>query len=148
MRRTASFVLLCFLAGVPALASAGLFGSREPWAELDASTAQAADTVPLTVLAVDHKSLSVPKSKLTLVPGPHGFTVASSKASASGTVAVTYKLEAAACTRYRVAGRPDATDATRLEIVVVAQEPIAGCHAPEGMAAQVDGAAQLNGTGR
>jgi hypothetical protein len=137
MRRTATSILLCFLVGVPALASAGLFGGREPWAEFDASSAAAGDTVPLTVLAVDRKALSMPKSKLTLTPGPHGLTVASAKASASGTVAVPFKIEAVACMRYRVAGRPDASDTTHLDIVVVAQEPIAGCTPPANPATAV-----------
>ena len=127
MRR--SLVLLSVLL-LPLTASAGLFGggAKAPWSEVD-GTGAPADAVAVTVLAVDKKPLSMPKAKLTLAPGAHGLTVASTKSSANGTVAVPYVLEAAACTRYRIAGRRIEGDDTRMEIVV-AQEPIAGCVDP------------------
>jgi hypothetical protein len=130
MRRTC----LVLLALLPLTATARMpWGDKAPWAEVDgsavAATAADPDAVALAVIAVDRKPLERPKEKLTLVPGPQRLTVASTRRSATGTVAVPYTFVAEACMRYHLAGKQPVND-TRLDVSVISAERIADCRAP------------------
>jgi hypothetical protein len=133
MRRS----VLLLLALLPLTATARMpWGDKAPWSEVDGTAvagATDADAVELTVLVVNKKPLSVPKAKVTLVPGPQRLTIASARKSSNGNVAVPYTFVAEPCIRYRLAGRQSPND-SRLEIVVAAQEPITDCRAPAAVA--------------
>jgi hypothetical protein len=115
------------------------WNNKDAWSEVDGSPVKSApaDTVGVTVLSIDRKSLSNPREQVKLDPGKRALLLAGTRASSEGTVAVPYRFDAAPCVRYRLAGRQASPGDARLDIVVVAQEAIAGCIAPAGTAVVV-----------
>ena len=125
------------------------WSNKDAWSEVDGSPVASApaDTVGVTVLSIDRKSLPSPRVQIRVDPGKRALLLAGTRASSEGTVAVPYRFDAAPCVRYRLAGRQASPGDARLDIVIVAQEAIAGCTAPEGTAVVVPTSAPVAASG-
>jgi hypothetical protein len=128
------------LAALALVLAPGLAAAKAPWAEIDGTFANPAhaDEVDALVHAVDRHYYNPMRSRLKIEPGPHWIYIASTRASARGTVtSVPWVMKAEPCMRYLVAAQHESLSIERFAVKVVSVERIGECRLPPGAQAAV-----------
>lgn len=119
---------LLLLALLPLLAVAGK--RDDPWAEINVDDAADADEADLFMVAIDGSMDVESQSTYTLVPGAHGFKVASTRKGPGGEMTYrTMGLELKPCVRYALIARHGPADnpGARWQVAVKSETPIRKC---------------------